>query len=166
MTEILKTTYGKITAGVIAVILLMCIVSSCSRPTYAPSYAGAPIVQPQVVQPQVVAPAVTPAPVVVQSGGHSTLGESLVGSLIGSTAGSMIGNHLSRRSAEQAAPAPVARPTAPVYAPTTTAPAQRYAPQPYTAPAARPSTVTSSRGITTTTRPTSGGGTRISVGRR
>ena len=144
-----ESTRGKIIAGAAAGLLLLTLVVSCSRPAYNPGYAGIPVAQPQYA-PQVAPTVVAPAPVVVQSGGGSHLGETIVGSTIGT----MIGNHLTRdRTPVQqvAPPAPVYQPR-PVYttpSPAYTAPAQRY-----TAPTTR---------TTVTSRPS--GGTSIRVGK-
>lgn len=156
MTEFLNrfSPTAKLAAAVLAVILFASIIVSCSRPAYQPYAAVQPQYAPQVAPVVQAAPPVT----VVNSGGGSHLGETIVGSAVGGAIGSYLGNSLSNRNQPQQ-PAYVPPTARPYIAPV--APAQRYVP---------PQTVTSSRGVTTTvvTRPsTYGTSTRqsISVGR-
>jgi len=96
-----------------------------------------------------VYPAPAPAPVVQHVDSGSGFGSSLAGSLIGSTAGTMLGNHLSKDKTP---------------APTTTAPAQRYAPPVVASQRPAPYMSPQRSTVTVMTRP--GGGTRTTVSRR
>lgn len=163
--EFLKTTYGKVAAAAVALVLITILMVSCSRPAYQPAYTSIPSVAAPAVVTQAPAVVATPAPVVVQGGGgHSTTGDAFMGSL----AGTMVGNAL---SGPRNSTTIVERHTV---VPTTTAPAQRYGTPPlaqrYVPPTTSTQTITNNRGITTTTtqRPSTFGSTQrqsISVGR-
>lgn len=147
-----KPIHRRVILCFIALIVILCLVVACSRPTYSPAYgvapapvygaAGVPVVQ--------QAPVVVAQPPVVYGGhGHSSAGDAFMGSM----AGSMLGNMMSRPNHTV------------VHSVTTTQPAVRYNPTFNSSPRP-PVFATSPRGITTTSRPSWGGGTRISVGRR
>lgn len=144
MENFLYSPTRKIVAGVVAAILFALVIASCSgssQPYAQPTVASA---QPQYEpQPQVVQPGyVQQAPVVVQQSNHDGL-------FTGMLLGHMLGGGGSRSTVVERHTTVVQPPR---YAPV--APAQRYGITPYAAQ--RPT-------VTTSVRPTSGGGQRISV---
>lgn len=168
--EFFSTTAGKITALVVAALVTLFLVASCSRQVpvayQQPVQQYGQVVQPAVAPAQVVAPAAQP--VIVQNGssGGSHFGETLLGSALGAGVGSYIGNKMAQ-------PSQTSQPVITQQTVTTTAPAQRYAPAPQVAPRPatpvyqKPSVSTSSsrQGYQTTTRVQSSGRTTISTSR-
>lgn len=149
-----------------AVVFLLLLVASCSRPSHVVGYNTVPAhgVGTVVAQPTAVAPAVVGTPVgggttVINNDSHGG-GGGFWSSFAGAGLGSFVGNMLSRPS-----------PPAPAYA--QVAPAQRYYSTPSVAPVQqfrRTETYSNLRGVQTTvtqSRNAFGGGrTTISAGRR